>query len=48
MYKLSFVDSKNRQDVFRTVMLKNTARLVNIRPELYKGGINGYVDMLYQ
>lgn len=48
MYKLSFVDSKNRKDVFRAVMLKNTARLVNIRPELYTGGINGYVDMLYQ
>lgn len=48
MYKLSFVDSKHRQDVFRTVMLKNTARLVNIRPELYDGGIDAYVDMLYQ
>ena len=48
MYKLSFVDSKHRQDVFRTVMLKNTARLVNIRPELYDGGIEAYVDMLYQ
>jgi hypothetical protein len=48
MYKLSFVDPKNRQNVFRAVMLKNTARLVNIRPELYTGGINGYVDMLYQ
>jgi hypothetical protein len=48
MYKLSFVDPKERQDVFRAVMLKNTARLVNIRPELYDGGINAYVDMLYQ
>ena len=28
-------------------MLKNTAMLVNIRPELYEGGIDAYVDMLY-
>lgn len=48
MYKLSFIDPKERQTVFRAVMLKNTARLVNIRPELYEGGINAYVDMLYQ
>lgn len=48
MYKLSFIDPKDRQDVFRAVMLKNTAKLVNIRPEIYEGGINAYVDMLYQ
>ncbi len=48
MYKLSLVDPQKRQDVFRAVMLKNTAKLVNIRPELYDGGINAYVDMLYQ
>ena len=29
-------------------MLKNTAKLVNIRPELYDGGIDAYVDMLYE
>ncbi len=48
MYKLSFVDPKNRQKVFRAAMLKNTAMLVNIRPELYEGGIDAYVDMLYE
>ncbi len=48
MYKLSFVDPKNRQKIFRAIMLKNTAKLVNIRPELYDGGINAYVDMLYE
>lgn len=48
MYKLSFIDTKDRQKVFRAVMLKNTAKLVNIRPELYEGGVDAYVDMLYQ
>lgn len=48
MYKLSFINPKERQKVFRAVMLKNTAKLVNIRPELYEGGINAYVDMLYE
>lgn len=48
MYKLSFIDIKKRQKVFRAVMLKNTAKLVNIRPELYDGGIDAYVDMLYE
>lgn len=48
MFKLSFVKPKERQNVFRAVMLKNTAKLVNIRPEIYEGGINAYVDMLYQ
>lgn len=48
MYKLSFINPKDRQKVFRAVMMKNTAKLVNIRPELYDGGIDAYVDMLYQ
>lgn len=48
MYKLSYIDPKQKQEVFRAVMLKNTAKLINVRPELYEGGINGYVDMLYQ
>ncbi len=48
MYKLSLINPKSRQKVFRAVMMKNTAKLVSIRPELYEGGINAYVDMLYQ
>lgn len=48
MYKLSFINPNERQKKFRAVMLKNTAKLVNIRPELYDGGIDAYVDMLYE
>ena len=48
MYKLSLIAPNKRQKVFRAVMMKNTAKLVTIRPELYDGGINAYVDMLYQ
>lgn len=47
-YKLSFINPNERQKKFRAVMLKNTAKLVNIRPELYDGGIDAYVDMLYE
>ena len=48
MFKLSTISIEERQKKFRAVMMKNTAKLVNVRPELYEGGIEAYVDMLYQ
>ena len=47
MKELSFINPKNRKDAFRYVMLKNTSKLVNMRPELFPGGIEGYVKMLF-
>lgn len=34
--------------VFRLVFLKNTAKLATTRPEIYPGGIDGYVNMLFE
>lgn len=47
MKRLSSIDSMQRQKKFRLVMMNNTSKLINIRPELFPGGIKNYVDMIY-
>jgi len=47
MKKLTTINPKERKNKFRIVMMKNTSKLVNIRPEIYPGGLDAYVDMLY-
>lgn len=38
----------DRGIIFRKVMALNTNKLIAFRPELYPGGVNGYVKMLYE
>lgn len=47
MKRLASIEPTQRQKKFRLVMMNNTSKLVNIRPELYPGGIVKFVDMIY-
>ena len=56
MYTLSNLDKKDKYTVandkkitkFRVVLMKNTSKLVLLRPEIYPGGLDKYVEMLFE
>ena len=45
--KVIMVNGKPKK-VFRLIFLKNTAKLATTRPEIYPGGVDGYVNMLFE
>ena len=47
MKRTALIPISDKQKKFRAVMLKNTSKMVNLRPELFPNGIIGYVDMLF-
>lgn len=55
MFKYNEIDKKERNiyvngkkiSKFRVILMENTSKLVVVRPEIYPGGIKGYVDMLF-
>ena len=38
----------NKMEFFRKLMIMNTSKMISFRPELYPGGVSGYVKMLYE
>ena len=56
MKKICSIDKKerivakngNKKSLLRAVLIKNTSKLMVLRPEIYPGGIDGYVDMLFE
>lgn len=41
-------EDKNNGKLFRVLMKLNTAKLVTLNPELYLGGVDGYVKRLFE
>ena len=46
--KRSIMINGKSKKIFRLVFIKNTAKLSVTRPEIYPGGIEKYVDMLFE
>lgn len=47
MRENSKIPVNERKEKFRAVMTNNTSKLVNIRPELFPGGIEKYTEMIF-
>jgi hypothetical protein len=45
--KWSYLINGERNTIFRLILIKNTGKLSVLRPEVYPGGIDGYLDMLF-
>jgi hypothetical protein len=45
--KWSYVVNGSKQTIVRLILIKNTGKLAVLRPEVYPGGIDGYLDMLF-
>lgn len=45
--KWTYGANGSKQTIVRLILIKNTGKLSVLRPEVYPGGIDGYLDMLF-